>query len=152
MSGQDRQCYDASWMSEDGEPGAAPGLIAILATPGELLDRITILRIRRARVASPAQLTDVSAALARAERAWAVAGMDGTATADLAEALRAVNQSLWDAEDLVRDCERRHNFGPSFVDAARAIARLNDHRAALRREVSARCGLRAGDDVKIYGK
>jgi hypothetical protein len=130
--------------------GASPGLIPLPTTPGELLDRIMILRIRTARATSPALNVAARQALERAEAAWAGATIDAELT-DLAEALGLVNQALWEAEDDIRDCERRGELGDAFIAAARAIVRLNDRRAELKREISTRCGVACMSDVKTYG-
>jgi hypothetical protein len=132
------------------EPTTTSGLILVPVTPGELLDRITILRIRSERVTSARQRTLARAALVRANRAWSGARIDGASVADLAQELSSINQRLWQTEDRVREYKRRQEFGAGFVAAAQEIMRLNDRRAALKRKVSARCGLTAADDVKIY--
>lgn len=130
--------------------GAEPGLIPLPTTPGELLDRIMILRIRVARATSPALSAAARQALERAEAAWAGATIDAELT-DLADELGLVNESLWEAEDQIRDCERRGELGEAFIAEARAIVRLNDRRAELKREISARCGVACMGDVKTYG-
>jgi len=58
----------------------------------------------------------------------------------LASDLKAVNGELWQIEDELRDCERRGDFGPSFLALARAVYRTNDRRAALKREINTLLG------------
>lgn len=128
----------------------AKGLVSVLVTPGELLDRITILRIKCERLSSASRRDEAIANLVRAEGAWAGIGADEAGLAELARELATVNRTLWDAEDRVRDCERRQDFGAGFVACARAILQLNDHRAVLKREVSTRLGLLGGDEEKVY--
>ena len=50
--------------------------------------------------------------------------------------LRRVNEELWEIEDAIRECERRQDFGPRFVELARSVYRSNDRRAALKRRVN----------------
>jgi hypothetical protein len=55
---------------------------------------------------------------------------------ELASRLRTVNEKLWDIEDAIRRCERDQNFGPEFIELARAVYHTNDVRAALKREIN----------------
>jgi hypothetical protein len=116
-----------------------PPTFTIAISPGELLDRITILQLKQARVADPAKLDHVRVELAALEAArgradWP-AGAEGLA-ADLA----TVNGLLWDVEDDLRRCEREQDFGPRFVELARSVYRLNDRRSALKNAVNALLG------------
>ena len=52
------------------------------------------------------------------------------------EALDEVNAKLWEAEDRVRACEDRQDFGLDFVAFSSSVYTLNDERAALKREIS----------------
>jgi hypothetical protein len=78
------------------------------------------------------------------------AGADGAGQAALAPVLAqlapvmaqlvTVNGELWDIEDRIRDCERAGDFGPGFVELARAVYRTNDRRAALKAQINQLCG------------
>ncbi len=50
--------------------------------------------------------------------------------------LREVNEALWDIENEIRDCERRGDFGPRFVDLARSVYKTNDRRSEIKREIN----------------
>ena len=115
-------------------------ILTIPASAGEVLDKLTILEIKRTRIADPAKLTNIAREHAALAAAWAAALPDPEAVADLAEALRAVNAALWEVEDALREHERRGDFGPDFVALARRVYRENDRRAALKREVNQRLG------------
>ncbi|HZP19238.1 MAG TPA: hypothetical protein VFB16_03440, partial [Bauldia sp.] len=65
---------------------------------------------------------------------------DDAAVRDLTDRLRSANGRLWDLEDAIRDCERRKDFGPAFIEAARAIYRTNDERAALKKAINLHFG------------
>jgi hypothetical protein len=69
---------------------------------------------------------------------WASAVPDDQDLSDLRAALQAINETLWQVEDDLRDHERRGDFGPGFVDLARAVYRNNDRRAAIKREINQR--------------
>jgi hypothetical protein len=50
--------------------------------------------------------------------------------------LKRTNEQLWQIEDEIRDCERRQDFGPRFVELARSVYRTNDRRAELKRKIN----------------
>lgn len=121
----------------------APGAtVTIEVSPGELIDKITILEIKAERIADAAKLGNVLAELEvlRSARAASVAG--DPRLDRLAGALRQVNEALWEVEDALRDCERAGEFGPRFVGLARSVYLTNDRRAALKREINALLGSR----------
>ena len=118
-----------------------PGTVTIEVAPGELVDKLTILDIKLARLADPEQRRNVeierqmlSDALDALEQAEAVAALRAT--------LRAVNETLWTIEDDIRDCERRGDFGSTFVELARAVYRTNDARASIKRTINLALGSR----------
>lgn len=102
---------------------------------GELLDKLAILRIKAARIADESKLLHVRAELAALE-AVAAAVPASAALDALLRDLQATNETLWEVEDAIRDCEARADFGPEFVRLARAVYVTNDRRALLKREVS----------------
>jgi hypothetical protein len=50
--------------------------------------------------------------------------------------LKRVNEALWDIEDAIRECERRHDFGPDFVSLARSVYKVNDRRAVIKKQIN----------------
>jgi hypothetical protein len=103
---------------------------------GELVDKITILEIKRQRLRDPRQLANVAAelaSLATARQRWVAPSDELTR---LTAALKAVNELLWDIEDDIRDCERAGDFGPKFIGLARSVYRRNDERALLKRQIN----------------
>lgn len=104
---------------------------------GELLDKITILQIKRARIADPAARANV---IGEYELLSAVAE-EATSHADVALLLRqlkAVNEDLWEIEDAIREQEERGQFGARFIRLARSVYKKNDERAALKRAINDR--------------
>lgn len=104
---------------------------------GDVVDKITILRIKVARLDAPAARAAAAAELAALEDRWAAAGQPPCPEF---AALQAVNGRLWDVEDQLRRHEAAGDFGPHFVARARAVYLLNDQRAALKRAVNERLG------------
>ena len=103
---------------------------------GELLDKITILEIKSARIADAAKRANVDRELDALRDVVTAAGALPTGAHPLIDALRGVNEALWDIEDNVRDCERQKDFGTRFVELARGVYHQNDRRAALKRELN----------------
>jgi len=104
--------------------------------PGELIDKITILRIKNERISDADKLKNVRVELdvLNATRAQSVTESDEMTRLDAA--LQTVNEALWEIEDDIRDCERDGDFGQKFIDLARAVYKTNDKRAALKKEIN----------------
>jgi hypothetical protein len=114
--------------------------IKVPISPGELLDKITILRIKSRRMTDPGKLANVRAELEALEATWkssAYARVD--VDADVG-ALLAVNERLWTIEDDIRDKERAKAFDEEFVRLARAVYIENDERAAIKRRLNIKLG------------
>ena len=103
---------------------------------GELLDKITILSIKAERIADPVKRANVAAELTALEAVRDEGDWRNPQAERLVADLRAVNAELWDVEDGIRKQERQGDFGPVFVDLARAVYRTNDRRAALKRALN----------------
>lgn len=115
-------------------------MLTIPASAGEVIDKLTILEIKLARIAEPAKRANVAREHAALAAAWAAALPDPAPLAALVAELRGVNETLWEVEDEIREHERRGDFGAAFVALARRVYRTNDRRAALKREINERLG------------
>ncbi len=109
---------------------------------GELLDKVTILLIKAERIQDPAKVANVNRELEALskERGRALA-MDSR-VAVLEQELKRINEALWDIEDDIRDQERNKDFGPRFIELARAVYVTNDQRAAVKRQLNEVLGSR----------
>ncbi len=116
--------------------------MSILApiSAGELVDKITILRVKAERIGDPAKEANVRKELALLEATAREHLPDTAEIARLTAELTAVNAALWDIEDGKRDCERRQDFGSDFVALARRVYIDNDRRAALKRAINEAAG------------
>lgn len=102
---------------------------------GEVLDKITILEIKRERIGDPVALGNVAHESDRLmEIAASVAFRPDVAP--LVDRLRGVNRLLWDIEEQIREREALADFGPAFIELARSVYKKNDLRAALKRELN----------------
>jgi hypothetical protein len=112
--------------------------ILVPVSPGELLDKITILRIKSARITDAGKLTNVRRELALLEQHWRQA-VPAPAPAPLAAdeaALQRVNAELWEIEDRIRELERQRRFDAGFIELARAVYLRNDERAAIKQRIN----------------
>ena len=109
--------------------------VSIPAAPGELLDKLTILEIKREKLSGTA--------LENVEREWSALMevretqlIDREELAKLQADLKTVNTALWNIEDAIRVCEREKDFGERFIGLARSVYRQNDERAAIKRKIN----------------
>lgn len=110
--------------------------ITIRISPGEVLDRLTILEIKSERMTDPAKLANVRHELDELAAAVARTVPQTPEIKALHDELKDINAKLWDIEDDIRDCERARDFGEKFVALARAVYHTNDSRAAVKRKIN----------------
>jgi hypothetical protein len=110
-------------------------LARVDVSPGELLDKISILEIKSERIRDTGKRDKVRRELASLVRERDAALSRSEEWAALAAELKAVNSALWDVEDELRRCERARDFGERLVELARSVYRRNDERAALKRRI-----------------
>ncbi len=103
---------------------------------GELLDKISILQIKTERMTNVEKRKNVEHELALLVSVRNREIRQSTSLEDMVCALRQVNERLWDIEDAIRVCEQSQDFGPGFVELARAVYRTNDQRAALKYRIN----------------
>ena len=113
-------------------------MVDILApiSVGELIDKITILRIKRERIRAASAQANIDRELDRLLEIRAGASLDRAELAALEEELFRVNGRLWDVEDEVRSLEQRGDFRERFIELARSVYRLNDQRSVLKRRIN----------------
>jgi hypothetical protein len=109
-------------------------------SPGELIDKITILEIKSQRMTDPAKLANVRTELAMLKDTWSASAYSATDIGAEWAGLRDVNAQLWDIEDRIRDKERESQFDAVFIELARAVYVTNDERAALKRRINTKLG------------
>ncbi len=125
--------------------------ILVPISPGELLDKITILRIKAARIKEAAKLGNVQVELEWLERVWRDSGAGIPAIAADEAELQRVNSALWDIEDRIRDKERAGAFDAEFIELARAVYVTNDERAAAKKRINTALGSRIVEE-KSYAE
>jgi Lhr-like helicase len=114
--------------------------ILVPVSPGELLDKITILRIKAARMSDAAKVANVRHELELLEGTWRESVQGNVDVSAEERALETVNARLWDIEDDIRDHEARHAFDARFIELARAVYFNNDERAAIKKRINVKLG------------
>jgi hypothetical protein len=122
------------------------GSIQIGTDPGDLIDRITILEVKTARMTDPAKLANVRMQLQKLSATRDASIAASVELSALADQLREVNGRLWDIEDEIRLCERDQDFGAKFIELARSVYHTNDRRAALKRQINALLSASGGEE------
>ncbi|HDZ38951.1 MAG TPA: hypothetical protein ENH62_11795 [Marinobacter sp.] len=117
-------------------------VIKVPVSFGEVLDKITILEIKSERIKDEAKVRNVRLELDELSVTWNEAVTDQSTIAELRRQLKAVNEELWVIEDDIRDEEADQNFGPKFIELARAVYVTNDKRAALKKDINLALGSR----------
>ena len=114
--------------------------IRVPVSAGELLDKITILRIKAARMTDAAKVANVKHELELLEKTWRESGAAAGDIGDEEANLTRVNEALWIIEDDIRDEERAGRFGEKFIELARAVYVTNDERAAIKKRINLALG------------
>jgi len=112
--------------------------VSVPVSVGELIDKITILRIKQRHIEDAGKLRNVETELAALQGVCAQAGID--LTSPLVAELEAINLKLWKIEDDIREKERRKTFDSGFVELARAVYVVNDERFAVKARINAETG------------
>jgi hypothetical protein len=114
--------------------------ISVPISPGELIDKLTILEIKSERMTDAGKLANVRLELKLLSDTWAASDYAKVdIQAEWAE-LKRINSALWDIEDEIRDEERAQRFGEVFIKLARAVYFTNDDRAAVKRRINNKLG------------
>ena len=124
--------------------------ILIPVSPGELLDKITILRIKAERIVDAQKLANVSLQLELLEKSWRDSGAAHEVTVD-EQALQRANERLWDIENRIREKEAAQAFDAEFIVLARSVYLYNDERAAIKARINAQLGSRIVEE-KSYSE
>jgi hypothetical protein len=114
--------------------------IKVPISPGELLDKITILEIKSERMTDPDKLGNVLRELELLSQVWARTVEVDETVQRVHEELKRVNESLWVIEDDIRDKERRKAFDEEFIELARSVYVTNDRRAEAKKQLNVYLG------------
>lgn len=110
-------------------------MIEVPVSVGELVDKITILRIKNEKIEDKEKLSNIKIELSYLQEKLESLGLEKEVL-DIIDDLYDVNVQLWEVEDRLRDFEREENFRSEFVDSARSVYRLNDLRFSLKTKIN----------------
>ena len=110
--------------------------IKVPVSPGEVLDKITILEIKSERMSDPEKVANVRVELALLQETWNENIRDTREIQSLHAQLKDINEALWEIEDDIRDKERAGEFDDRFIELARAVYVTNDKRSRVKKELN----------------
>ena len=110
--------------------------ILIPISPGELLDKITILEIKSERIASAEKKANVNNELEMLNTVWRDSVTEDAEIAAMRNEMKKINETLWDIEDDIRDEERDKRFEKQFIELARSVYVTNDQRADVKKRIN----------------
>lgn len=119
--------------------------------PGELFDRLSILRLKATRAVDPVLRSRAQAEVQLLEELAHASIPARSVLESLANQLTSLNIQLWQIENELRCCERSHDFGTRFVELARNVYRLNDERSRIKAEIDIALGYKS-IEIKIYAQ
>jgi len=114
--------------------------IQVPVSPGEVLDKITILEIKSERMTDPEKVANVRVELALLQETWASAVSRDPVIDDLHDQLKKINETLWEIEDDIRDKERVKEFDERFIELARQVYFTNDRRSQVKKKLNLHLG------------
>jgi len=114
--------------------------IKVPVSPGEVLDKITILEIKSERMSDPEKIANVRVELGLLQDTWNENIRDTREIQKLHAQLKEINEALWEIEDDIRDKERAKEFDDRFIELARAVYVTNDKRSRVKKDLNLHLG------------
>jgi len=105
-------------------------------SPGELLDKISILEIKLEKVKDKDRQKKIKNEYDILKKVQNSSIEMSDKIKDLYRSVSNVNIKLWDIEDKIRICEQNKDFGKNFIELARGVYFNNDKRAELKNEIN----------------
>lgn len=124
--------------------------ILVPIAPGELIDKLTILRLKAENIVDAKKLANVRHELCVLQDIAAKAMPRSAALDALWQKLYVINGDLWSIEDDIRKFEARKDFGAGFVALARAVYQTNDERAAVKKKINLLLGSAIVEEKSYY--
>ena len=103
---------------------------------GELIDKITILEIKKIKISDAEKLKDINKELDSLNQTFKQFIPDPSSIQQLIDKLKSINLKLWDIENGKRQSEKDQNFGKEFIELARSVYKSNDERAKIKRMIN----------------
>ena len=116
---------------------------------GELIDKITILEIKKTKILNKVKLNDIEKELSTLNETMKKSIPEPGKIKDLIDKLKEINLKLWDIEDGKRAAEKDKNFDEKFINLARNVYKFNDERAKIKLDINNTLGSNIRE-VKSY--
>ena len=123
--------------------------ILIEVSVGELLDKISILEIKKDKIKDPDKLSFISDELSKLKEELNKNVKQDAKLTQLFQSLKIINLRLWDIEDDKRRCEKEKDFTENFIKLSRDVHILNDDRAKIKLEINNLTGSKI-KEIKEY--
>ena len=103
---------------------------------GELIDKITILEIKKEKISNKKKLIEVDKELVSLNKTLKKSIIDESKILSFKNDLKNINLKLWDIEDGKRSAEKNNQFDEKFIQLARNVYKFNDERAKIKLEIN----------------
>jgi len=103
---------------------------------GELIDKITILEIKKSKINDSEKLKDIGKELSSLNATLENSISDTSKIQELITKLKSINLELWDIESGKRLAEKNNDFGKKFIELSRSVYKNNDERARIKLEIN----------------
>ena len=103
---------------------------------GELIDKITILEIKKEKISNKEKLIEVDKELVSLNKTLKKSINDVSKILSFKNDLKNINLKLWDIEDGKRLAEKNSQFDETFIELARSVYKFNDERAKIKLEIN----------------
>ena len=125
--------------------------ILVEVSVGELLDKISILEIKKEKISNPENLKFINSEYEILKEQFNKNIKIDDKLNDMFKTLKEINAKLWVIEDKKRMCEKKSDFGEDFVKLSRDVHFLNDERAKIKLEINNLTGSKI-KEIKEYTK
>ena len=116
---------------------------------GELIDKITILEIKKEKIINKEKLTEIDKELLSLNKTLKKSINDESKILSFKNDLKNINLKLWDIEDGKRSAEKNNKFDEKFIELARNVYKFNDERAKIKLAINNALGSNI-KEVKSY--
>ena len=125
--------------------------ILVEVSVGELLDKLSILEIKKEKIKDSEKLKYINDEYAVLKEQLSKNVQSDNALEKLFNSLKEINSKLWVIEDDKRMCEKNSNFGEKFIKLSRDVHFLNDDRAKIKFQINEHTGSKI-KEIKEYTK
>ena len=116
---------------------------------GELIDKITILEIKKEKISNKEKLVEVNKELISLNETLKKSIKDESKILSFKNDLKNINLKLWDIEDGKSSAEKNNKFDEKFIELSRSVYKFNDKRAKIKLEINNALGSSI-KEVKSY--